>query len=429
MDLVVLGISHKTAPVEQREKAALSESAARALMQSLRRDAGLSEVVALSTCNRTEVYAVGHEAADVEGAVRDAILSHTMIDGGALDCARYSYRGTRVAKHLFRVASSLDSMVVGEGEIQGQVRFARELAVEERACGPLLGRLFQQALEAGKRVRSETAIGRGAISVSSVGVDLACEVHNEMQGRRVLVIGAGQMAEATTRALVDHGIGEVTIINRTVSTARELAAGFGGRGVSFDRLHDELAEADIVISSTDAPHLILSADEVRDAIAARPGRPMVLIDIAVPRDLDPAIGAIEGVTLHDIDDLQQVVEANLNGRSAEASRAEVIVEEEAERFVAWRRGLAVVPTISTLRDHAERIRSEELARVANQWESLSDADRERLDQLTQGIVNKLLHEPIVRARAAAANGEGLRHTEILRQLFGLKLTEKESSSS
>jgi glutamyl-tRNA reductase len=429
VDLVVLGISHKTAPVEQREKAALSESAARALMQSLRRDTGLSEVVALSTCNRTEVYAVGHAAADVEGAVRDAILGHTRIDPAGLDCARYEFRGTKTAAHLFRVASSLDSMVVGEGEIQGQVKVAWELAVEEGCCGPLLGRLFQQALEVGKRVRNETAIGKGAISVSSVGVDLACEVHDEMQGRRVLVIGAGQMAEATTRALVDHGIGEVTIINRTVSTARELAAGFGGRGVSFDRLHDELAEADIVISSTDAPHLILSAAEVRDALVGRPDRPMVLIDIAVPRDLDPAIGEIEGVTLHDIDDLEQVVEANLNGRSTEASRGEVIVEEEAERFAAWRRGLAVVPTISTLRDHAERIRSGELARVANQWESLSEADRERLDQLTQGIVNKLLHEPIVRARAAAANGEGLRHTEILRQLFGLRVGEKDPTSS
>jgi glutamyl-tRNA reductase len=429
MDLVVLGISHKTAPVEQREKAALSEFAARALMQSLRKDTGLSEVVALSTCNRTEVYAVGHAAADVEGAVRDAILGHTQIDAAGLDCARYEFRGTKTANHLFRVASSLDSMVVGEGEIQGQVKLAWELAVEEGCCGPLLGRLFQQALEVGKRVRSETAISKGAISVSSVGVDLACEVHDEMQGRRVLVIGAGQMAEATTRALVDHGIGEVTIINRTVSTARELAAGFGGRGVSFDRLHDELAEADIVISSTDAPHLILSAGEVRDALAARPDRPMVLIDIAVPRDLDPAIGEIEGVALYDIDDLEQVVEANLNGRSAEASRGEAIVEEEAERFAAWRRGLAVVPTISTLRDHAERIRSEEIARVANQWESLSEADRERLEQLTQGIVNKLLHEPIVRARAAAANGEGLRHTEILRQLFGLRVGEKDPTSS
>lgn len=431
MEIVAVGLSHKTAPVEQREKAALSRGAAGALMRSLRTDAGLSEVVALSTCNRTEVYAVGHDAAAVETAVRGALLGHTSITAAELDCARYSHRGARVASHIFRVASSLDSMVVGESEIQGQVLAAWEHAVEEGACGPLLGQLFRQSIEVGKRVRSETAVGRGAISVSSVAVDLACEVHTDLPGRRVLVIGAGQMADATTRALIDHGIGEVTVINRTVTTARELAATFGGRGVGFDHLHAEIAGADIVISSTDAPHLILSATDVAAALVGRSGRPMVLIDIAVPRDLDPAIASIPGATLHDIDDLEQVVAANLTGRSVEAIRAGDIVEEETERYTAWRRGLAVVPTISTLREHAERIRAEELARVEHQWESLGDADRERLEQLTQGIVNKLLHEPIVRARAAAANGEGLRHVEVLRQLFGLTVrdTDKERSSS
>lgn len=428
MDLVCVGLSHRTAPVEQREKASLSDGAARVLLGHLR-ETGLSEAVALSTCNRTEVYAVGHDPAAIEAAVCGAFIAHTRIGPSELDCARYSHRGERAAAHLFRVASSLDSMVVGESEIQGQVRAAWDRATEERASGPVLNQLFRQAIEVGKRVRTETEIGAGATSVSAMAVDLAQADLGDVDGRRALVVGAGQMAEATIRALLDRGLGEVVVANRTVSTAREVAARFGGTGVGFDSLGDELAAADIVISSTDAPHLVLRADDVARAVARRPERPMVVIDIAVPRDVDPLVARTPGVVLHNIDHLERLVEATRNGRAAAATKAESIVSGETARFVEWRRALAVVPTIRSLRDHAESIRSAELERVAAQWEALTEGDRARIEQVTLAIVNRLLHEPTVRARAAAANGQGLRHVESLQHLFGLPDATKGGSRS
>jgi glutamyl-tRNA reductase len=234
-----------------------------------------------------------------------------------------------------------------------------------------------------------------------------------------MLIGAGEVAEAVACALMESGVGHLVVANRTVSTARALADRIGGEGVGFDRLADELAQADIVISSTDAPHPLLGHDDVERAMRARPGRPMVLIDIAVPRDLDADIASVPGVRLYDIDDLERVVEVNLNGRLREAERAELIVSGEARRFGEWRRGLAVAPTIGSLREHAERIRASEVDKYATHWEGLTDADLERLEQLTRGIVNKLLHEPTVRLRAAVAEGDGLAHLESVRHLFGV----------
>jgi glutamyl-tRNA reductase len=274
-------------------------------------------------------------------------------------------------------------------------------------------------LETGKRVRHETAIGAGVVSVASVAVELAREAVVDLNARRALLIGAGDVAETTAAALVESGVRELVVANRTVSTARRLAEHIGGEGVGFDRLPQELSGADIVISSTDAPHPILGHNDVEQAMRSRPGRPMVLIDIAVPRDLDPDIAAVPGVRLYDIDDLERVVEGNLNGRMREAEQAEVIVLGEARRFTEWRRALSVAPTIGSLRAVAETIRAGEVAKVAAQWESLSDVDRERVDQLTRSIINKLLHEPTVRLRSAVAEGDGVAHVESLRHLFGI----------
>jgi glutamyl-tRNA reductase len=314
-------------------------------------------------------------------------------------------------------------MVQGESEIQGQVREAFELASEEGAVGPQLDHLFRQGLEVGKRVRRETRIGVGPTSVSAVAVQLARESAPDLTGRRVLLIGAGHVAELAARTLVEQGACTVVVANRTVGTARALAEPLGGVGVGFDRLAEELAAADIVISSTEAPHAIIRRDDVGLALEARPDRPMVLIDIAVPGDLDPAIGELPGAVLHDIDDLERVVEANMNGRLLEAERAATLVAAELRRFADWRRGLAVAPTISSLRARAEEIRRGELGKLAGQWESLSERDRERVEALTKAIVNKLLHEPTVRAREAATTGEGLRELETLRTLFGLGAAE------
>jgi glutamyl-tRNA reductase len=418
--LLVLGLSHKTAPVAQREKAALSESEARALLRDVTASATVSEAVALFTCNRTEIYASVGDHFAAEDALAAALVARTHISEDELACARYVRRDERAATQLFRVASSLDSMVVGESEIQGQVRQAWELAVEEGAAGTVLNQLFRKALEVGKQVRAQTRIGSGSASVSAVAVELAEEVLDDLPGRQVLVIGAGRMAETTARALVDHGVREVVVANRTVGTARELAGRVGGRGVGFDSLAQELRGADIVISSTDAPHPILRRAELEPVMSGRAERPMVIVDISVPRDVDEAVAEIEGVALFDIDDLERVVETNLNGRQLEAERAEGFVIGAVHGFSAWRRGLSASPAIASLHARGEEIRRAELARMEAQWEGLSDADRERLEALTKGIVSKLLHEPTVRVREAAEDGDDLRYLESLRHLFALE---------
>ena len=420
MTLLVLGLSHKTAPVAQREKAALSESEARALLREVTASASVSEAVALSTCNRTEIYASVGDHFEAEDALAAALVARTHISEDELACARYVLRDERAATQLFRVASSLDSMVVGESEIQGQVRQAWELAVEEGAAGTVLNQLFRKALEVGKQVRAQTRIGSGSASVSAVAVELAEEVLDDLPGRQVLVIGAGRMAETTARALVDHGVREVVVANRTVGTARELAGRVRGRGVGFDSLAQELRGADIVISSTDAPHAILRSAELEPVMSGRAERPMVIVDISVPRDVDEAVAEVEGVVLFDIDDIERVVETNLNGRRLETERAEGFVIGAVQGFAAWRRGLSASPAIASLHARGEEIRRAELARMEAQWEDLSDADRERLEALTKGIVSKLLHEPTVRVREAAEDGDDLRYLESLRHLFALE---------
>jgi glutamyl-tRNA reductase len=419
MHIVVIGLSHKTAPVEQREKAVLSSRGERNLLRSVIASGAVSEVVALSTCNRTELYAATSDPVAAEQALVDALLANTRIGDDELACARYIHRDERAAAQLFRVSSSLDSMVVGESEIQGQVRAAWEHAAEEKTTGPILNQLFRQALEVGKQVRTDTRIAHGPASVPAVAVNLVHQSVSDLTASRVVVVGAGEMAQSVLVSLTAGGVGDLVIVNRTVGTARDLAERFGGRGVGFDALEDELAGADVVISSTDAPHTVIDRGQLEDAMRAGGRQDMLLIDISVPRDIDPAIAGIPGVVLHDIDDLERVVEANLNGRRREAALGDVMVEVAVRGFSEWRSSLIAAPAIRGLRDQAEEIRRAEIDRLAGSWEGLSDDDRERLDILTKAIVNKILHEPTVRARAAVQNAEGLRHIESLRHLFGL----------
>ena len=420
--LFTIGLSHKTARVEQREKAALGDDEARGVLRGLAADPRIEEAVALSTCNRTELYAAAHDAGSAERALTGALLEHSQIGALELSCARYTLRDDRAAGQLFRVASGLDSMVLGESEIQGQVLAAWEEAAEEGAAGPLLNRLFQQALEVGKRVRTETRVGEGPTSVPAVAVDLAFRTAGP--DASVVVIGAGEMAAATARALVDRGVASLVVVNRTAGTARELADQLGVRGGGLEGLADELAQAEVVISATDAPHAILDRPHMEGVLGRRAGKPLVMVDISVPRDLAHDIAELDGVLLYDIDDLERVVEESLNGRLAEAKRGEVIVEEAVRSFRHWRAGLAAAPTIRTLRERAEEIRLAELARADGQWESLSPADRERIEALTRGIINKLLHEPTVRATEAAQGGDGLAELETLRHLFDLSATDR-----
>lgn len=421
--LVAVGISHKTAPVEQREKLALTDANARTLARALVRHPDIAEAVVLSTCNRTEVYAHALDAGGAEDAICDALVEGSKgMTRSEFDCVRYAHLDDRAVAHLFRVASSLDSMVVGESEIQGQVRQAWERCAEEQSTGVLSDRLFRQALEAGKRVRTETQVAVRPVSVSTVAADLAREAIPDLGGRRGLVLGGGRMAEATARALMERGLGELVVINRTVGTAREIAERLGGMGLGYDCLADELAKADVVVCSTDAPHALISAAQVEVALEDRPARPMVLIDIAVPRDVEPAASGVHGAVLFDIDDLERVVAQHRDQREEHARRAEVIVGQEVERYAAWRSGLAVTPVITSLREMAEAIRQGEIARASDAEMGAEEA--ERIDRVTRAILNKLLHEPTVRAREAAASIDGMRHVESLRHLFGLGVPDR-----
>ena len=332
----------------------------------------------------------------------------------------YSLRDRDAVRHLFSVAAGLDSMIVGEAEIQGQVKRAYELALVEGATGPIANRLFREALGAGKRVRTETGVGRSRVSVSSVAVELARDMLGDLSRRRVLVIGAGENGELTARALREHGVLTVFVANRRYDRAIGLAQRFGGSAVRFDDLPEELARADIVVSCTASPHQIVGREELELTMSGRDGRPLVLIDIAVPRDVDPTVRDLPGIALYDMDDLQRAAARGRSVREAEATRARTLVDEEVARFDRWLASLDVVPTVAALRERGDAIVETVLAENAPRWESLSDADRERLRVMARAIVARILHEPTLRLKAAAGDETSYVYVQALRELFGLE---------
>ena len=398
MRLSLVGISHRHAPVEVRERVALDSRQSAALARQL---AGDGECVCLSTCNRTELYAVG------EGTDEQALQALASLGGDEVAALSYRLADHAAALHLFRVAAGLDSLVPGEGEILGQVRSAYEAGT----TGPLLNRLFHDAVHAGKRARTQTTIAESPASVSSAGAALAQQVFGELSGRRVLVVGAGKVGELAARSLAARGAEIAGVANRSESRGEDLARRFGARAVPLEALAREVASVDVVVTCTGAPGFLLGPEDVRD----RRGRPLFVIDLAVPRDVDPAVNGLDGCYLYDIDDLEAVVESSLAGRRREAERAEAIVAEEAERFRAWQASLDVVPTIASLRARAEAIRSAELSKA-----KLSDEQREAVDSITAQIVNKLLHLPTVRMKEAAAAADGVLYADAVRHLFGLE---------
>jgi glutamyl-tRNA reductase len=382
------GVSHRSAPLEVRERLFLADGHAVELAKEL-------GAVVLSTCNRTEVYSIGGDPA----AARNELERLSGLDlGGVLA----SWEGDEAVEHLFRVAAGLDSLVPGEGQILGQVRLAYESALTAGATGPVLNRLFEDALHAGKRVRTEAKLAEMPESVAASAVDLAEEALGGLDGKRALLFGAGRMSELSARDLRRRGA-EVIVSSRTLESALELAQRVGGRAAPFDAVAVELTGADLVISATRCPYPILHAEAVQPRV-----RPLVLVDIAVPRDLDPEIGNVEGCTLFDIDALGE----GLVGREEDVREAERIVAEEAERFAEWRRARGAAPAIAALRRHAEEIRSEELARAEPRLAELSERERRAVETLTAQIVNKLLHAPTVRAKESGS--------EPLRELFALR---------
>ena len=396
MKLWLAGVSHHRAPIAVREKVALSLGQAGALARDLAGADG--EAVCLSTCNRTEIYLVGED---------------DRIDLGA-EVQPYAYRlsDEAAALHLFRVAAGLDSMVPGEGEILGQVRAAYEAGT----TGPLLDRLFRQALHVGKKVRTQTAIAESPASVSSAAAALAQQVFGELDGREILVIGAGKVSEQAARNLLSRGARIAWVANRTVDRAAKLAERFGGEALPLERVEQELARADVVVSSTSSAGFVLTREQVERALRARRGRPLFLIDLAVPRDLEPAIQELDGCYLYDIDDLQAVVAETMAARRSEAERAEAIVLEGADDFRAWQASLDVVPAIASLRARAEEIRERELQKARGR---LSERELEAVASVTSSILNKLLHLPTVRMKEAAAASDGLVYADAVRHLFGL----------
>jgi len=393
--LSLVGLSHHVAPVELRERVTLDQTASAELAHEL------GDAVCLSTCNRTELY-----IADGDDEAATAALER--LAGRSLDGVVYRLHDDAAALHLFRVAAGLDSLVPGEGEILGQVRDAFESADP----GPLLDRVFRHALAVGKRVRSETAIGESPASVSSAAAALAAQVFGDLDGRRVLLVGAGRIGELAAMNLATRGADIAYVANRSGGAARELAHTFDAKALSLDELGTALGDVDVVVSSTSAPDVVMRATDV----PAKRRRPLFFIDIAVPRDLDPAIQELDGCFLYDIDDLEAVVAETLSGRRAEAARAEQLVAEEAERFRSWRASLDVVPAIASLRAYAEQIRSSELAKVSGR---VSENERRTLDSVTQQILNKLLHLPTVRMKEAAAGANGASYADAVRHLFGL----------
>lgn len=424
-ELVALGISHKTAPVAVRERLAFTESQAEEFTRAATATPEVREAVVISTCNRTEVYLVVGDPVQAEADVLGLLARRAGIRPTELAEAIYSPRNCDAARQLYRVTAALDSMIVGEAEVQGQVRRAHEAAMRAGATGPLTNRLFAAALTTGKRVRAETAIGSSRVSVPSVAVSMALSVLGDLEHRHVIVLGAGETSELMARALSEQGAGTIFVANRHADRALSLAQRFGGSVVSLHDLPEQLVQADIVLASTASPHPIVGREELELVMAQRDGRPLLLIDIAVPRDIDPECGELEGVTLYDIDDLQAVVARNISLRTDEAPRALEIVEEEIRRFARWLGQLDALPTIAALRGHGDAVVEQVLAENKGRWETASAADLARVEAIARAVASRLLHEPTIKLRGIdrehgrdGAGGHGT--LELVRELFGLR---------
>jgi len=415
--IVVVGLSHKTAPLEVREALAFAKEGLVEALGRLRSEVGLAEAMVLSTCNRVEIYGRANEA--VAPALVSFLADYHRRPAGELDPFLYRLEGEQAVRHAFRVAASLDSMVLGEPQILGQVKEAYQAAEKAGALGSVLNALRNRSIAAAKRARTETGIGENAVSVSYVAVELARKIFGELQDRSVLLVGAGKMSELAARHLVRSGARATVLGGRTFEKAEQLAAALGGTAAPFESLRAELMKADIVISGTGAPGIVIRAEDIQAASGGRRGRPLFLIDIAVPRDIDPEAAKLSGVFLYDLDDLKSVAEANLRERQKEAAAAEALVEREVNEFLEWRRSLEVVPVLVELRRRADEIRRAEVEKARKRLGPMTPEQEEALEAMTSAIVNKLLHAPTVHLKEIASNGHASEHMGLIRKLLGL----------
>jgi glutamyl-tRNA reductase len=413
--LLVVGLSRQGAPLEALERASLRAHGARRVLRALRNGGAVDEAVVLSTCNRTEVYAVAAApVADAIAAVRDLLACHTRLSVHELVRLGYARVDEAAVEHFLSVVAGLDSAVLGEHEIVAQVREAVALAGEEGTLGRLLMGLWNHGLGAGRRVRSGTGVARGAVSISAVAVDVAETMTDDLAARPALVIGAGRIARAVAKRLAGRGVGSIVVANRSLAPAEEIARDVGGRAVGLDGLPDELARADLVVSATSAASHVVSRDMLARATRERVGR-MTVLDLAMPRDVDPAARGLAAVTLCDIDEIHRIARENLDGRRRELPRARAIVRGEVDRFQTWRSGLGAEEVLRALRRRAEEIRAREVGRVSVE----STDELARLDAATRSLVNKLLHEATSRIREAAGTSAGRGQLEAVRDLLGL----------
>ncbi len=425
MHVVVIGLDHHNTPVELRESLAFPpEKREQALRQLAGAATGgnpqpLTETIILSTCNRVEIYALAHNAETAYDELTCFLADIHNVAVTAIKPRMYALEGHDAVAHLCAVAAGTKSLIIGESQIQGQVKEAFEAAQASGAAGPVLSALCRTALRAGKRARTETAISQHAVSVSHAAVELARKIFDDLSPLHVLLVGSGEMSRLAAKTLLEQGARDLTVVNRSLDHAREMAAPFNGCALSFDEFEESLKHSDIVISSTSAPEPIIRADLVRAAMKARQHRPLFVIDIAVPRDVDPAVGKLENVFLFDIDNLKDVTEANLEQRRKELGKVEAIVEEETQQFMRWLDTLAVSPTIADLHHRAEEIRRAEVDKALRRMGTLSERERNIVESLSKGIVNKLLHRPTVRLKAEATSGNGIVYSATLRELFGL----------
>jgi glutamyl-tRNA reductase len=421
-ELLAIGVSHKTAPVEVRERLALTDARIGDFLRDLHGAAEVHEAVALSTCNRTELYLVVGDPLEAETAVLGMLARQASIRPTELAGAIYAHRNCDAARHLYRVSCGLESMVVGEAEVQGQVKRAYEAALARDTAGPLTNHLFKAALATGKRVRSETAIGERQLSLASVGATLVRETLGALDGRQIVIIGSGETGELVAQNLAGSGPELVFVASRKQSRAAALAERFGGSRILIDELPEALLSADVVISATASPHVLIDGRALSEVIAQRDQRPLLLLDLAVPRDIDPACGMIDAVTLFDIDDLEAVVARNRRVRQSEARKAEGIIEQEIQSFAVWLGSLEVLPTIAALRQHGGAIAQQVLADNEGKWESASERDLERVEALAKAIVSRLLHTPTVRMKELVDDRVHARMA-LIRELFALEVDE------
>ncbi|HEV8616661.1 MAG TPA: glutamyl-tRNA reductase [Methylomirabilota bacterium] len=419
MALFVAGLSHKNAPVALREQVAVEEDKLRQVLHEVHGTAGISELLILSTCNRVEVYAVAEVPGEARALVFRHLCRHRGIDPAGVEPLLYTQVDADAVRHAFRVAASLDSMMVGEPQILGQVKDAFALAQACETVGPRLHTLFTQAFGVAKKVRTETEIARHAVSVSFAAVELAKKIFAGLSGRAVLLVGAGKMSELAAKHLVEQGAFPIYVVNRTLARAQELARALAGTAVPFDEMMTAMAAADIVITSTGAPQALVTREAVARVMAERGTRPLFFIDIAVPRDVEASVNTLDGVYCYDIDALKQVVDANIRERAREAQRAEHLVAREVGRFVARLRDVEVIPTIVSLRERLEEIRIAEVRKTLARLPEATPETRAAVDALSAAIVNKILHAPITKLRESSRAGSPRSWLELVHELFAL----------